>query len=239
MEMEARRPSNRHLVEIFSVLLISVVLLNPLGISVQAATSNLTPETIRAAVLQLGVLAPLGMIFLEWLQVVAAPIPPVTMVASGYTFGMFPGGLYSWIGMSLGSLTAMLLGRRFGRPVVEKVVSEDHMEKFYHLTEKHGLIVFTVIFILPGFPDDVVCYLAGLTDLDMKKLFLSASLGRLPTVAILVITGNSIALANTKVMVASLGVFAGISYLSVKNEEKIISTASRWEESLVNLFPFL
>lgn len=89
---------------------------------------------------------------------------------------------------------------------------------------------------LPGFPDDVVCYLAGLTSLDPKKLFLPASLGRIPTVLTLVLTGNSIALANTKVMMAALGLFAGASFLSVKNEEKIINTVAEAEKSLQNIF---
>lgn len=240
MEFSGKKPvSNRHLIELAFIVLVSVVLLNPLNISVQAATSKLTPETIKLAVLELGVLAPVGMVFLEWLQVVIAPLPPVTMVASGYTFGMLQGSIYSFIGMSLGSITAILLGRRFGRPLVERVVSDDHLEKFHHLTEKHGLIVFTVIFLAPGFPDDVVCYLAGLTNLDLKKLALSASLGRIPTVLMLVLTGNSIAVADTGLMVATLGVFTGASFLSVKNEKKIINTASKIEKSFQGAFTSL
>ena len=237
MNLSKKPMSLRHFTELVFILLISFVLLNPLNLSVSAATTNLTPEVIKAAVLELGMLAPVGMIFLDWLQVVAAPLPPVTMVASGYTFGMIQGSIYSFIGMSLGSITAILLGRKFGRPLVEKVVSEEHLKKFHDLTEKHGLIVFTVIFLTPGFPDDVVCYLAGLTNLDLKKLMLSASLGRIPTVLMLVLTGNSIALAQTNLMVATLGVFIGASIISVKKEQKIIETAEKIEGALFSLRP--
>ncbi|MFB6208836.1 MAG: TVP38/TMEM64 family protein [Candidatus Nanohaloarchaea archaeon] len=237
MELKPLIPSRRHLFELGFLFLVSLVLLNPLEISFSLASIDLSPESIKNAVLGLGMLAPVGMIFLDWLQVVIAPMPPVTMVASGYTFGFLFGSLYSFIGMSLGSLTAILLGRKFGQKVVEKVVSEEHMEKFHDLTQRHGLIVFTVIFLFPGFPDDVVCYLAGLTDLDLKKLYLSASLGRIPTVLTLTLTGNSIAVANIKLMVGALGVFGGLSYVSVRNEERIIQRASNLEKSLEGFIP--
>lgn len=234
MEILEKASRYKYFILFSGILVALLALVNFSGLISQFQSFEMTPEGVKSAVLSLGVFAPFGMIFFEWLQVVAAPIPPVTMVASGFTFGIFPGSIYSWVGMSLGSFTALLLGRKFGRPVVEKVVSEDHIERFNHLTEEHGLIVFTTIFVLPGFPDDVVCYLAGLTDLDLKKLAVSASLGRIPTVITLVVAGNSMAMSQNKLMVAILAIFIGTGAICVKKEEKIIEVASRWEKSLAS-----
>jgi len=225
-------PTKRHSAELGVIALTALVLWNPLEISVSLASLQVSPEAVKGAVLSLGVWAPIGMVFFEWLQVVVAFIPPVTMVASGYTFGAFWGSIYSFIGMSLGSITAIFLGRRYGKKIVERFISDDHMKRFERLTREHGLIVFAVVFLLPGFPKDPACYIAGLTDIDLKKLMATACIARIPVMMMLVLTGNSIAAANTKFIAAVLGSFIAISLISVRYEERIIGTASGWESRM-------
>jgi uncharacterized membrane protein YdjX (TVP38/TMEM64 family) len=130
------------------------------------------------------------------------------------------------IGASIGSLTAILLSRKFGRPVVESFLSDEVIEKFDKFTSGHGFLPFIVLFVFPGFPDDALCFIAGLTKLDWKKLFIIASLGRLPGIAMLVVTGSSIAEANLQNLVLASSGIITISYISVKYEKQLENMAA-------------
>ena len=45
------------------------------------------------------------------------------------------------------------------------------------------------VFVVPGLPDDVVCFVAGLTDLPLWQLVVIAAVGRLPTVFLMALVG--------------------------------------------------
>jgi len=169
----------------------------------------------------LGPFGPLGIISGQILQVIFAPIPPITAIASGTLYGPFIGAFISIIGASIGTVFAVYVSNRYGRPLVEKVVSDENMQRFDDLTQKSGYLPFIVLFVFPGFPDDALCFIAGLTKLDWRKLALIGSIGRLPGILMLTTTGYSIA-ESSKVMfiVSGLSIIA-ISILSVKYREEI------------------
>jgi uncharacterized membrane protein YdjX (TVP38/TMEM64 family) len=232
--MEFRRDfyTRRHIAEFLVLALFSFIVLDPLDLSLGALYSGATPEAIRQSVLGLGGFAPLGMILLEALQVIIAPVPPVTMVASGYTFGFLHGSVYSFIGMTLGSATVILFSRKYGKPAVDSLISDAHMERFHHLTEGHGYFVLGALFVAPGFPHDILCYVAGLTDLEFRKLIAAVSLSRIPVLLGLVLAGDSIASSRIQVAVFILAAFALIGLFTVENEEKLMSYARKFRNSL-------
>ena len=69
-----------------------------------------------------------GFIFLQVVQVIAAPIPgEVTGFLGGFLYGPFLGILLNTIGLTVGSVIAFQLSRTFGRPAVDRLVDpEDH-----------------------------------------------------------------------------------------------------------------
>lgn len=158
-------------------------------------------ESLRNFIRSFGVLAPLVLIGLQASQVLVAPIPgPVVGAAAGYAFGVFRGTVYGFIGLAIGSSIAILSAKRYGRPFVEDVLAEETMDRFDYVADEHGFLPFFLLFLLPGFPDDAICFIAGLTEIDTKKLLLMASFGRLPGLLSLTVFGNSLALGNLKVM---------------------------------------
>lgn len=176
------------------------------------------PERVAALI---GPYGPAGILATQFAQVLIAPIPPVTPVVSGTLYGVWEGTFYSTVGAALGSLAAILVARRYGRSTAEKFLSEEAMDKFDDYTSGHGYMPFIVLFVLPGFPDDALCFIAGLTSLDWKKLFLIASLGRIPGIMLLATTGSSAAHADAAVFAGSAASILAISYLSVKYEKRI------------------
>ena len=61
-----------------------------------------------------------------------------------------------------------------------------------------------MIYLIPGLPDDIVCYVAGLTDVPIKKLILLFGLGRLPAVIVTNYVGQGLGEGDwTAVFIAS------------------------------------
>jgi len=128
-----------------------------------------------------GAWAPLVSIVLSALQVIIAPLPGVVMgLVNGYLFGVWPGVLYSLIGVMLGTTAILVVTRRWGRPLAARLVPAAQLEKMDHLVERRGELFFFLIFLLPFLPDDLTCIAIGLTQLPIGRMLVLIALGRLP-----------------------------------------------------------
>lgn len=151
-------------------------------------------EALRAEIRAFGPLAPVAFVALQAAQVVVAPVPgQVLAFVSGYLFGMLPGAAYSLLGAAIGSYVAFRLSRRFGRTYVERVVTAETLTRFDALTADRGLAVLFFVFLVPGLPDDVVCFAAGLSDLSVREMVVVSVLGRLPGYLVLTAAGAGLA----------------------------------------------
>ena len=133
-----------------------------------------------------GVLAPVIFIGLQALQVIIAPIPgDLTGILGGYLFGEWGGILYSTIGLTLGSVAAFAVGRWLGARYVQKLVSADIWRKMGFIVEAEGAILCFIIFLLPGLPKDITCYLFGLSPMPFWVFAVVSTLGRFPSTWVL------------------------------------------------------
>jgi uncharacterized membrane protein YdjX (TVP38/TMEM64 family) len=129
-------------------------------------------------------------IFLQILQVVAAPIPgELTGLIGGYLYGPFWGTVYSTIGLTIGSWIAFMLARFFGEPLLEKVVKKGVFEKFDHFMEHQGIGVSLILFLVPGFPKDYLCYIMGVSLIPTWTFIIVSTVGRLLGTILLSFTG--------------------------------------------------
>jgi uncharacterized membrane protein YdjX (TVP38/TMEM64 family) len=141
------------------------------------------PQRLAAAIRSAGPWGPLVYLVLYVAQAIVAPIPGQALnFAAGYVFGLIPGILYSWLGLILGTTAALLLARYLGRPLVERLVDPAALDKMDRLAENRGLFFFFLVFLLPGLPDDMACFVAGLTPLSIPALIVASAIGRLPSV---------------------------------------------------------
>jgi len=129
-------------------------------------------------------------IFLQILQVVAAPIPgEFTGIIGGMLYGPFWGTVYSTIGLTLGSWIAFMLARFFGEPLLENVVKKEVFEKFDHFMEHQGIGVSLILFLVPGFPKDYLCYIMGVSLIPTWTFIIVSTIGRLLGTMMLSFTG--------------------------------------------------
>ena len=112
---------------------------------------------------------------------VIAPIPGGAIEwLGGFIFGVKAGFIYSMIGMTLGSWLAFSLARIFEKAAVEKFVSGQTRKKFDYLVEDQGAIISFILFLIPGFPKDALCYILGLTPMHLGIFLIISTLGRIP-----------------------------------------------------------
>jgi uncharacterized membrane protein YdjX (TVP38/TMEM64 family) len=129
-------------------------------------------------------------IVVQIIQVVAAPIPgELTGIIGGILYGPFWGTVYSTIGLTLGSWIAFMLARLFGEPLLEIVVKKDVFEKFDHFMEHKGLLVSFLLFLIPGFPKDYLCYIMGVSRIPAGTFIAISTAGRIFGTIMLSITG--------------------------------------------------
>ena len=113
------------------------------------------------------------------LSVVIAPIPSnITAAAGAYLFGLWPSFLLTWGAVAAGSALVFTLARVLGRQFAVQFVSEKLSERYLDLIRRKRDIFLLLAFLLPFFPDDILCILAGLTDISFRRFFLLVLAGR-------------------------------------------------------------
>ena len=152
------------------------------------------PEKFRIWVNSNGVWGRFAYIGMMILQIIAAFLPgePFEMVA-GYAFGTIEGTALCFIASAIGSIFVLLLTRKLGIKLVKLFFDDNKINsvKFLHSSPKR-ILLFAVIFILPGTPKDLLCYFAGVTDIKMSILILICSFGRIPAIVTSTIGGDAL-----------------------------------------------
>ncbi len=138
-------------------------------------------EAVQAWVAGFGPWGPLLSILLNAAQVLLAPLPgQMVGIANGYLYGVGCGTLYSLIGVELGTVLAMGLARRFGRPLAARLVGRGQLERWDGIARQQGPVFFFLVFLFPFLPDDAICFVVGLSPLSIPYMLLLAAVGRLP-----------------------------------------------------------
>ncbi|WP_373485698.1 TVP38/TMEM64 family protein [Acetobacterium malicum] len=152
-----------------------------------------TLDTLQSFLLQFGIWTPLAFFLLQLLQIIIAPIPGGTVgLVGGALFGTIGGFLISAAGTLTGSIIVFLLSKRFGRPFVIRFVSSELIEKYDQIKESKLNTVLFLIFLFPLFPDDMLCFIAGLSPMPVKTFILIVMLARTPSVFINTMIGAGI-----------------------------------------------
>ena len=112
-------------------------------------------------------------------SVVIAPIPSnITAAAGAYLFGLWPSFLLTWGAVTLGSVIVFALARVLGQRFVGQFVSDKLSEKYLDVIRRKRDVFLALAFLFPFFPDDILCILAGLTDISFKRFFLLVAVCR-------------------------------------------------------------
>jgi uncharacterized membrane protein YdjX (TVP38/TMEM64 family) len=170
----------------------------------------------------LGTYSPAVFVLLQAAQVVVAPIPgEVTGVVGGIVYGETGGFLLSMIGLTLGSWVAFELASILGRPFVERFVSQEVLHKFDFLTTNTGATLCFLLFLIPGFPKDSLCYFFGLSRMKLSTFLIVSTVGRIPGTYWLTIGGLKLRNQEYRELVAFAVISAVIMLVAYLYRNKI------------------
>ncbi len=107
-------------------------------------------------------------VLIQFLQVTILPLPSmVTTVVGVILFGPLISFVLSLLAILLGSICAYVLGKLIGIKILIWAIGEEKSIKLQKKLEK-GKYIFFIMMLLPFFPDDILCMLAGVTNMDFK-----------------------------------------------------------------------
>ena len=163
------------------------------------------------------------------LQIIVTIIPGGPLeLAGGYAFGALLGTILFVIGAFIGSLISFGLVRKFGREFVETQFSKKQIKKLAFLEDEQKLnFVFMILFIIPGCPKDLLCYVAGLTKMKLSAFCVIATLGRLPAVIGTAVGGQAIEAGNYTTAVIAFAATAIISIAGMLIYSAIINRKNK------------
>ena len=118
-----------------------------------------------------GVFSAIIFVLLQIFQVIFPVIPGgVSCWVGVIIFGPFKGFLYNYIGLSIGSIIVFWLSKKYGMVLIRKFFSNKILKKYEkYLNDKNYYKLFLFSILLPGMPDDLMCYLSGLTSITYKR----------------------------------------------------------------------
>ena len=170
---------------LFKLVLCTLVFLDICAVVyfVLCATDTITKissvDGLREYISQAGSAAAIIFIIFSFLQVVLLPIPGSVAVAVGVAmFGPLKCAIYSFIGILLGSIAAFALGRWIGYKAVCWIVGKDTIDKWLKKLKGKDYLILSLMFLLPLFPDDVLCFVAGLSSMTWPYFLIMITLTR-------------------------------------------------------------
>jgi uncharacterized membrane protein YdjX (TVP38/TMEM64 family) len=173
-----------------------------------------SPQAIEDWLAGFGIWAPLVFIAVQFIQVVVFVIPgEVPQLAGGFLFGIGGGWLYSMIGIGLGSGFAFLVARKLGLAFVTRLFGATQVGRFEgFISSSRAMVGFFLLFLIPGIPKDILCYVAGLSRIPLGWFMAISLLGRIPALLGSVILGHAAAEQDWRLLIA-VSVIASVLFV--------------------------
>ena len=136
-------------------------------------------EGIRAYIERSAPWSHLVFFLLQLVSSIVAPIPSnVTALAGGLLFGAIPAFLLTFSAVVLGSLAVFFLARALGQRFVARFVGQKASARYLEIIRRKRDTFLFLAFLFPFFPDDILCILAGLTDIGWKRFLVLCLVAR-------------------------------------------------------------
>jgi uncharacterized membrane protein YdjX (TVP38/TMEM64 family) len=138
----------------------------------------LDQETLQLLVEKSGQWGVLTYLFIEILYIVFTPfLNTFILIASGFLFGGLLGALINFIAAISSLLLIVFLVKKYGRPLLKKLVSENFYRHFDKIVAKVGPMLLLVAYVVPFSPDDELTYIVAAGPLGFKRFILPVVLG--------------------------------------------------------------
>ena len=182
-------------------------------------------EKLKAIVESGGMFSFIVFVILQILQTTVLQIPAIFVtIAGSLVFGPWVAFILSFIAVMIGSVIMFWVGRKAGRKFLNWLAGKEEADTWIKRMS-HGKYLFFLMMIFPLFPDDILCVVAGLTNMSFSFFFWTNVIARSLGIACTVFFGSgSVIPFHGWGLLAWGGIIlfvASLFYLSVKYQNKI------------------
>ena len=182
-------------------------------------------DKIRDIVQKGGVFSSLVFLLFQILQTTVLQIPAIFVtIAGAVIFGRWQAFFLSYLGVMIGSLIMFWIGRKAGRKFLYWLAGKDSAEKWISRMS-NGKYLFFLMMVFPMFPDDILCVIAGMTNMSFPFFFWTNMLARGIGIACTVFFGSGAIIPfhgwGLIVWAVIIAIIALLFYLSVRFKDKI------------------
>jgi uncharacterized membrane protein YdjX (TVP38/TMEM64 family) len=143
------------------------------------------PSELAAYLRSFGALGPLISTALMILATVIPPLPAIVITfANGMIWGWFWGAVLTEFSALACAALGFGIARRFGRPLVQKMLGKGNLEIADAFFERYGGRTVLIARLLPFISYDLISYGAGLTDMRFRDYMWATATGQLPGVVV-------------------------------------------------------
>lgn len=211
------KATNKKIVKIFSIIILLIFIILSIYLSIPLIKHLKEPLKFKDWINSFGIYSTLVYILIVIISIIITIIPgePLELV-SGYAFGLFKGTIFCILAESIGSIIVVLLVRKYGIKFIELFFDKDKIDSIKFLQEsKKKTIIFSILFIIPGTPKDLLCYYAGLSTFDLTTALLITTIGRLPSIITSILIGSSLSNQDYKLSIVIFIITALISLAGI------------------------
>lgn len=193
-------------------------------------TAAQSPDGIQDYIARFSPYSHLVFFLIQLASVVVAPIPSnITAAGGALLFGMWPAFLLTAGAVVLGSAVVFWLARVLGHSFAGRFVSQKVSNKYLDLIRRKRDIFLVLVFLFPFFPDDLICILAGLTDIGFLRFLVIVLLTRPWGLLVASAVGSSV--ISIPLWAMALIGLAGLALFLVS-----MKYGDRWEARLLEKF---
>lgn len=165
-------------------------------------------DALRNYIMSFGPWAPLISLLLMVLQSLVAPLPAFLLAfANGLAFGVFWGGLLTFVSALLAAVISFWIGRGLGRSTVELLVGVSGVASADAWFVRHGAWAILIARLVPIVSFDAISYAAGLTGMRFRWFLAATALGIVPATFLYAFLGER-APQTIVILFAAFGVIA-------------------------------
>ena len=119
-------------------------------------------EALHQYIQQFAPYSHLVFFLIQLASIIIAPIPSNLTTAAG----------------GLGSIIVFQLSRVLGGPFVERFISDRNLNRYREVLRRKCDTFLLLAFLFPFFPDDLICIMAGLTQISFRRFLFLVIIGR-------------------------------------------------------------
>ena len=215
--MDMKKEDKKELIKASATLIIIIILFILISYVVNSYLDELKAYT--SSHYFLGVLV---YVFISAISIIFAPVSSLPLIPfASKVWGWQLSAAYSAAGWTIGNIVSFFVARRYGKPLVEKVISLKRIEKFEKYIPENN-IFFSIVLLTIVLPLDGLSYALGLfSNVKLKVYILATIIGIIPFAVIFAILGTLPLVYQLIGLAVSLILVGVLLYIGYKMNKKI------------------